>query len=70
VYLYQIIHYSMQQVFIWSQLADPFPGNSLSFPVIGHNSHPISEAIPIGLSLEQNRPAKNTVPINRGSVPA
>jgi hypothetical protein len=42
VYLYQIINYSMQQVFIWSQFRT-FPSSTLTLhSVIGHNSFSIS----------------------------
>ena len=45
MYPYQIIHYSMQQVFIWSQLI-LFLSNLWAHPsVIGHNSFFINQSL-------------------------
>jgi hypothetical protein len=58
VYLYQIIHYSMQQVFLWSQNRNPSSRQTRSITlVIGHNPFFINPIVTFDVQTEvQGKP--------------
>jgi hypothetical protein len=63
VYLYQIIRYLMQQVFIWSQTPTPLTQNALDSLLIGHNSFSISTSLGLSKFKTAGREGKDQTAI-------